>query len=100
MLICTYRPVDMILSNSRLRALKQDLQIHNLCTEIGLERLPEPAIAEYLTMEFPNSSLPSAFTNLIYRHSEGNPLFMVAIVQDMIKKGLISHRDGEWTLTT
>src|SRR5262249_57633279 len=52
MLICTYRPVDIILSNTRLRALKQDLQIHNLCTEIGLERLPEPAIAEYLTMEF------------------------------------------------
>ena len=100
MLVCTYRPVDVILSNSSLRGLKQDLQVHNLCTEIALERLPEPAIAEYLTTEFPNASLPPGLANLIYRHSEGNPLFMVAIVQDMMKKGLIVNQNGDWTLTT
>src|SRR5262249_4422778 len=29
----------------------------------------------------------------------GNPLFMVAIVQDLMKKGLIIHDDAEWRLT-
>ena len=43
MLVCTYRPVDVILSNSSLKGLKQDLQVHNLCSEIALERLPEPS---------------------------------------------------------
>src|SRR5215467_1358300 len=100
MLVCTYRPVDVILSNSSLKGLKQDLQVHNLCTEIALERLPEPAIAEYLATEFPNSSLPPGLATLIYRHSGGNPLFMEGIVQDMMKKGLIVNHDGEWTLTT
>src|SRR5215467_3242156 len=99
MLICTYRPVDVILSNGSLKSLKQDLQVHNLCAEIALERLPESAVAEYLTTEFPNSSLPLGMANLIYRHSEGNPLFMVALVQDMVKKGLISHDDEKWILT-
>jgi len=99
MLVCTYRPVDMILSNSSLKGLKHDLLVHDLCAEITLERLPEPVVAEYLVTEFPNSSLPPAMANLIYRHSEGNPLFMVAIVQDMIKKGFISQHDGEWTLS-
>jgi len=98
MLVCTYRPVDMILSNSSLKGLKHDLLVHDLCAEIALERLPEPAVAEYLATEFPTSSLPPAMANLIYRHSEGNPLFMVAIVQDMIKKGFISQHNGEWTL--
>ena len=100
MLVCTYRPVDVILSNSSLKGLKQDLQIHNLCSEIALERLPEPAIAEYLATEFPSASFPSGLANLIYRHSEGNPLFMVALVQDMAKRGLIVNLSGEWTLTT
>ena len=99
MVVCTYRPVDVILSNSNLKGLKQDLQVHNLCSEIALERLPEPAVAEYLATEFPNASLPPGLANLIYRHSDGNPLFMVAIVQDMIKKGLIANHEGEWTLT-
>src|SRR5262245_14467836 len=89
MLVCTYRPVDVILSNSSLKGLKQDLQVHNLCAEIALERLPEPAIAEYLATEFPSASLPPGLANLIYRHSGGNPLFMEGIVQDMMKKGLI-----------
>src|SRR5215475_7557589 len=100
MLVCTYRPVDVILSNSSLKALKQDLQVHNLCAEVALERLPEPAIAEYLATGFPKASLPTGLTNLIYRHSEGNPLFMVAIVQDMMKKGLIVDEEGQWRLTT
>src|SRR5215831_4788306 len=100
MLVCTYRPVDVILSNSSLKSLKQDLQVHNLCAEIALERLPELAVAEYLSTEFPNASLPAGLANLIYRHSEGNPLFMVAIVQDLMKKGLIVHDDGQWRLTT
>jgi len=100
MLVCTYRPVDVILSNSSLKGLKQDLQVHNLCAEIALERLPEPAIAEYLATEFPSASLPPGLANLIYRHSGGNPLFMEGIVQDMMKKGLIVNHDGEWTLTT
>jgi len=100
MLVCTYRPVDVILSNSSLKGLKQDLQVHNLCAEIALERLPEPAIAEYLATEFPNASLSPGMADLIYRHSGGNPLFMVVIVQDMIKKGSIVHDEGEWRLTT
>src|SRR6266850_1658300 len=100
MLVCTYRPVDVILSNSGLKALKQDLQVHNLCTEIALERLPEPAIAEYLGTEFPDASLPSAMSNLVHRHSGGNPLFMVAIIQDLVKRGLIAQEDGHWKLTT
>src|SRR5262249_44258302 len=38
--------------------------------------------------------------DLIYRHSAGNALFMVAIVQDMLKKGLIVPDDGVWRLAT
>jgi DNA-binding winged helix-turn-helix (wHTH) protein len=100
MLVCTYRPVDVILSNSGLKGLKQDLQVHNLCAEVALERLPELAIAEYLGTEFPNASLPWGMSNLIYRHSGGNPLFMVAIIQDMVKRSLIAQQNGEWKLTT
>ena len=32
------------------------------------------------------------------RHSGGNALFMVTILQDMVKKGVITEEDGGWTL--
>ena len=99
MLLGTYRPADVVLSKTPLKGLKQDLQVHHLCTEISLERLEQPAIAEYLATEFPNASLPTGLAELIYRHSGGNALFMVAILQDLVKKGLIAQARGAWTLT-
>jgi len=99
MLLCTYRPVDVMLSNSSLRTLKQDLQVHQLCSEIPLERLDEQSIREYLAVEFMPGNLPPGLATLIYRHCGGNALFMVAIVQDIVKRGVISQRQDGWTLT-
>lgn len=99
MLLGTYRSADVVLSKTPLKGLKQDLQVHHLCTEIALERLEEPAVAEYLATEFPNGSLPAGLAKLIYRHSGGNALFMVEIVQDIVKKGLIAPARGAWMLT-
>jgi tetratricopeptide (TPR) repeat protein len=83
-----------------LKALKQDLLIHDLCHEIALERLEESDVAEYLSTQFPESQFPEGLAKLVYRHSGGNALFMVGIVQDMVKKGLIAHTHARWTLTT
>jgi DNA-binding winged helix-turn-helix (wHTH) protein/tetratricopeptide (TPR) repeat protein len=99
LLLGTYRPADVIISQSPLRALKQDLVIHNLSQEIALERLEESDVAEYLAAQFVDDRFPEEFAYLIYRHSGGNPLFMVTILQDMVKKGLIAQADKTWTLT-
>src|SRR5260370_15663112 len=100
MLLCTYRPVDMILSTIPLKGFERDVHVHNLWPEIALQRLPKPPIPESLRTAFPKASLPPGLANLIYRHSEGNPLFMVAIVQNMMKNGSIVDDDKEWRLTT
>src|SRR5215813_7767224 len=58
LLLCTYRPVDVVLTDSRLRSLKQELQVHHLCREIALERLGESDVADYLRHEFQDSDFP------------------------------------------
>jgi predicted ATPase len=98
--ICTYRPVDVVLSKSPLRDLKRDLQVHGLCSELVLERLEKSDIALYLDTEFADNKLPGGLASLIYRHSGGNALFMVTIVQDLVKKGLIGSDEGVWHLST
>jgi len=99
LLIATYRPVDLILSQSPLKALKQDLLVHGLCQEIAIEHLEEPDIAEYLTKVFSVPTLPPGLSRMIHENSGGNPLFMVAIVQDMLDKRLIAEDDGRLILT-
>jgi DNA-binding winged helix-turn-helix (wHTH) protein/tetratricopeptide (TPR) repeat protein len=99
MLLGTYRPADVALFQSQFKWLRQDLQAHQLCEEIALERLEESAIGEYLSSEFPKGNLPSALSNFVFRHSGGNALFMTAIVQEMVKKELIVEVHGRWELT-
>ena len=95
----TYRPVDVILLHSPLKGLRQDLVMHKLCSEIALERLAVDDVAGYLAGEFPGCSLPDGLAELVHRHSEGNPLFMTAIVSDLVKSGLLACEQGTWTLT-
>jgi predicted ATPase len=92
LLIGSYRPVEVVLLQSPLKALKHDLVVRGLCHEISVERLVESDVAEYLSIKFPGDGLPEGVAKLIYRHSEGNPLFMTVIVADLVKKGLL---DGE-----
>jgi tetratricopeptide (TPR) repeat protein len=99
MLLCTYRPMDVSLSQSPLKGLKEDLQVHQLCEEIALGRLHESEVSKYLASEFATESLPTELVGLISQRSGGHALFMVAMVRDMVQKGLIV-RDGEaWRLS-
>jgi DNA-binding winged helix-turn-helix (wHTH) protein len=100
LLLGTYRPTDVIISQSPLKTLKQDLLVHNLCSEIALERLEESDVANYLIAEFAECSFDTAgLANLVYRHSGGNALFMAGIVQGMLEKGVITQLEGKWALT-
>ena len=97
MILATYRPTDVIRSHGPLKALKQDLRVHRLCEEVPLERLEESEIAEFLDAQFKGQ--PSSLAGLIYRHSGGNALFMIAILEDMQKRGLIAIKGITWSLT-
>jgi len=99
MVLGTYRPVDVILSGSPLRLLKQDLLVHRLCHEITLERLTEGEVEQYLAVKFPGSGLSKLLAPLIHRRSDGNPLFMVAVTDQLLEKGLIREDNGRWMAT-
>lgn len=96
MIVATYRPVEVVLSGSPLKTLKQDLLVHRLCREIALERLTESQIEEYLAGKFRDSGLPKLLAPPIHRRSDGNPLFMVALVEQLLEKGLIREEHGRW----
>jgi DNA-binding winged helix-turn-helix (wHTH) protein/tetratricopeptide (TPR) repeat protein len=98
MMIGTYRPVDVIVSEHPLKDVKRELQAHALCHELPLGYLTEDDIAHYLAGRFPRHELPRRLTRLIHRRTEGNPLFMVNVVQYLIDEGAITESNGGWIL--
>src|SRR5215510_58372 len=99
LLLGTFRPADLILYESPFKSLKQDLLLHHLSHELPLEPLTEPDVAEYLATEF-SDDLPPQLATVIHRLSDGNPLFMTAMLDHLSQNGVLSQADGSWRLTT
>ena len=99
LVVGTFRPADVIVSESPLKALKQDLLLHRLAHEIELERLRESHVSDYLSAHFPPDELPCGLASVIHRHSDGNPLFMTAMLDHLEHRGVLTRADERWTLT-
>jgi DNA-binding winged helix-turn-helix (wHTH) protein/tetratricopeptide (TPR) repeat protein len=97
LVLVTFRPADVLMANSPLKVLKQDLVVHRLASEMVLERLHESDVAEYLAATFGDSDLPAGLAALIHRHSDGNPLFMTAMLDYLVQQRVLM-RDGPWSL--
>ena len=90
-LLGTSRPVD---AGHPLNQMHQDLVVHRLCQEILLDPLTEQAVVQYLSSDSTGTPAPAGLARLVYQRSEGNPLFIVAALDNMTRTGLISHEEG------
>jgi predicted ATPase/DNA-binding winged helix-turn-helix (wHTH) protein len=98
LLIGTYRPVEVIVSEHPLRDVKQELHLHKLCHELPLEYLSQEAISNFLGLTFPGHRFPNALAAMIHQRTEGNPLFMVNVVEFLIEEKIIVEEGGYWRL--
>ena len=98
MLIGTCRPVDLAFSEHSLKVLKQDLLVHHLCQEIALEPFREADVAEYLVAESGGAVAPEGLAQLLHRHTAGNPLFTMSVLEHMQQRGFISHDNANWRI--
>ena len=96
MILGTYRSQDGA-ADQPLKALKHDLLIRRLCLELVLEPLDRRAVRELLAKELGQESLPAGLDEFIYRRSEGNPLFVKAMLEHlMAQRYLVREQGGEW----
>ena len=84
---------------SPLSRLHQDLAIHDLCREINLEPFHPAEVSEYLSLSFGPARFADDLSGLIHRHSGGNPLFVTALVRDLLTNGIVAPNGATWTLT-
>jgi DNA-binding winged helix-turn-helix (wHTH) protein/predicted ATPase len=99
MLIGTYRPVDLEISEHPLKALKRELLAKGECEDLPLEYLGQGAVAEYLAVRFPHHKFPAELPALIHARTGGNALFMVSAVSYLLHEQLITQRQNEWVLS-
>jgi tetratricopeptide (TPR) repeat protein len=83
----TYRPVEVMVHEHPLKTVKQELVAHGHAAELPLGGLGLDAIATYLARR---GDLAAAgqedVAALVYRRTEGHPLFMVQLVDYLVQR--------------
>jgi predicted ATPase len=86
LVIGTSRPEDDHGSDCSLYRLETELAVRDQCARLRVPPLDEAAVAAYVRARLPESS--SVIEHAVYRHTEGNPLFMVNMVAHLSAQGL------------
>ncbi len=93
LVVATYRPVDAAVYGHPIAPLKRSLLQADVAEEIALELLDEVTVHGYLTARLGTDPGPELLA-LVLEHTDGNPLFMVKLIDYLIDEGLLM-RQGE-----
>ncbi|HEY8521821.1 MAG TPA: AAA family ATPase [Gammaproteobacteria bacterium] len=100
LLLVTYRTQDPVATLSRLQAVACDLRMKGMCREIALDRLDAVAVRDYVLQRFaPVAGARDDLERLaalVHRHTEGNPLFVVNVLGELVSRGVLHEGEGGW----
>ena len=99
LLVTTYRSTAIRTGGHPVQSLTQELQLHNQCQCLSLPPLETEAIEAYLAQRFPGA--PSQTLGRTFsRRTEGNPLFLTSMVNDLIARDILTREGATWSLRT
>jgi predicted ATPase len=94
--LVTYRPEDAALRQHPVDALRLELCTHRLAETMMLHPLGETGIVAYLRQRFGVSDLPEMLPQRLYQQTEGHPLFLVTLVDDLVTRGVLAQEGSAW----
>lgn len=100
LVIGTLRTADAMAAGHPLPAVLRELRTRQLATEIALGPLDEEEVAEYLDARFRRGEAAARLRTPLHRRTEGNPLFLVSVTEQLVRDGSVSETDAGWELQT
>ena len=92
LLIGTYRPLEA--ATGRLADVEQALIARRRCLTLRVPPLSCASVVDYLNQRFADHRLPSTLAPLVHQRTEGNPLFVVGIIDGWLNHNLLTYIDG------
>lgn len=98
LIIGAYRSAEVLSNGHPLRSLPQELQLHGYSHALPLVGLSQSAIADYVSRRFPHHQFPFQLAQFVYERTEGNPLFMVNVVDALERQAFLAQANEQWVL--
>ena len=71
--LAALRPADSIIGQHPIRRLHQDLEIHERCGELRLDRLSRMEVERHLALRFGDDAVASALSEPVFERTQGQP---------------------------
>ncbi|MGE0820870.1 MAG: AAA family ATPase [Candidatus Binatia bacterium] len=95
LILGTCRPLETLGGDHPLKKLRTQTHRPDRCHTLTPSFLSAEAVQQYLRQRFVDRVLPSGVEQLVQHHAEGNPLFMVNVVDYLEQQGVLDGDDDE-----
>lgn len=98
MILGSYRPEELRYKNEELplETTLNRMKEERLVTTINIPRLDYHSITKMIKNQTQREDFPESFIWTLYRESEGNPYYVVEILNSMVNEGVINPYSYTW----
>jgi predicted ATPase len=82
----TYRPVELVITNHPLKAMKQELVTRRQGVEVLLGGLSREAVQTYVSQRVTQPAPHGELAAFVHQRTEGHPLFMVQVTDYLLQR--------------
>lgn len=102
LVVISARPIDGWSVEPPLSRLLAELAVVDHCVVLQLGGLTATEVGDYLAVHFGielgRESGPTALAKAIYARTEGNPLFMINVANDLVARRVLVQHNGRWSV--
>jgi predicted ATPase/DNA-binding winged helix-turn-helix (wHTH) protein len=99
LLIITARSTELARTAHPFLQLSHELVVNGSCHQLCLNVLSVEEVAEFVDAAVPPAvGAKERLVRCVYRHSEGNPFFMISALRYFRSTGVIFEIDGKWSV--
>jgi DNA-binding winged helix-turn-helix (wHTH) protein len=99
LVVATCRPGEITKGDGLARVIAE-LTARKQAALLDLANWSDEGTSEYLAQRFSGAGFPAELAQSVQRMTDGNPLFAVAIVDDLESRGMIRPSESAWELAS
>lgn len=99
LIIGAYRPEELIsdvVEEYPFEGFLERGSTEGIIHKVKLDRFDRDAISELISNKLNADELPDNFLNMVYHESEGNPYYVIEIINSLISEGMIDPYSFDW----
>jgi DNA-binding winged helix-turn-helix (wHTH) protein len=97
LVLVTHRAAEVAVHEHPLGGALRSLRGLRRCIELPLHELSRDAVLDYLGRRFSGAVLPPGLAAALHRHTDGNPLFLRAVVDHLVAQAWILDTAPGWS---